>query len=62
MIYNAYCILLSSDKFRKGEIKSIMIDREFSVFENEKDYRLRKRLQLLEADDFRKAKFTRLDG
>ena len=39
-----------------------MIDREFSVFENEKDYRLRKRLQLLEAEDFRKAKFTRMDG
>lgn len=62
MIYNTYYILLSSDKFRKEEVKSIMIDREFSVFENEKDYRLRKRLQLLEANDFRKAKFTRLDG
>jgi len=37
------------------------IDREFTVFENDFDWRKRKRLQLLEVDDFRRAKFTRAD-
>jgi len=36
-------------------------NREFTVFENDMDWRKRKRLQLLEADDFRKARFTRAD-
>ena len=38
------------------------MDREFTVFENDMDWRKRKRLQLLEADDFRGATFTRADG
>jgi hypothetical protein len=38
------------------------INREFTVFENDRDYIIRKRLQALEEDDFRRAKFTRLDG
>jgi hypothetical protein len=38
------------------------IDREFSVFENDMDWRKRKRLILLEADDFRRARFTIVDG
>jgi len=38
------------------------IDREFTVFENDMDWRKRKRLQSLEADDFRRAKFTIADG
>ena len=37
------------------------MDREFTVFENDLDYRKRKRLQSLEADDFRRAIFTRMD-
>jgi len=36
-------------------------NREFTVFENDMDWRKRKRLQLLEADDFRGATFTRAD-
>jgi len=36
-------------------------NREFTVFENDMDWRKRKRLQLLEADDFRRARFTRGD-
>ena len=61
-IYTTYCILLSSDNNRKGELKSMNIDREYTVFENDMDWRKRKRLQLLEADDFRSAIFTRVDG
>ena len=61
-IYTTYCILLSSDKFRKGQVKSMNMNREFTVFENDMDWRKRKRLQLLEADDFRRARFTRDDG
>jgi hypothetical protein len=38
------------------------IDREFTIFENDMDWRKRKRLQLLEADDFRKARFSKTDG
>jgi hypothetical protein len=38
------------------------MDREFTVFENDIDWRKRKRLQSLEADDFRRATFTRKDG
>ena len=62
IVYTTYCILLSSDKFRKGPVKSMNIDREFTVFENDMDWRKRKRLQSLEADDFRGAIFTRADG
>jgi len=62
MVYTANCILLLSDKFRKGQVKSMNIGREFAVFENDMDWRTRKRLQLLEADDFRGVKFRRLDG
>ena len=61
-IYTTYCILLSSDKFRKGQVKTMNMDREFTVFENYMDWRKRKRLQLLEADDFRRARFPRADG
>jgi len=38
------------------------IYREFIVFENDMDWRKRKRFQLLEADDFRRARFTRADA
>jgi hypothetical protein len=37
------------------------IDREFTVFENDMNWRKRKHLQLLETDDFRRARFTRAD-
>ena len=61
MIYTTCCILLSSDKFRKGQTESMNMDRKFTVFENDMDWRKRKRLQLLEGDDFRSAIFTRAD-
>ena len=61
MIYTTSHLLLLSDKFRKGQVKSMNMDREFMVFENDMDYRKRKRLQALEADDFRGAIFTRAD-
>ena len=38
------------------------MNREFTVFENDMDWRKRKRLQLLEADDFRRLRFTIVDG
>jgi hypothetical protein len=38
------------------------IEREFTVFENDTDWKKRKRLILLEADDFRKAIFTIVNG
>jgi hypothetical protein len=38
------------------------IDREFSVFEDDMNWRKRKRIQLIEADDFRRAIFTRTNG
>jgi hypothetical protein len=43
-------------------MKSMNIDREFTVFENDMEWRKRKQLQLLEEDDFRRARFTRADG
>ena len=43
-------------------MESMNIDREFTVFENDMDWRKRKRIQLLEADDFRRAKFIIADG
>jgi len=43
-------------------MKSMNMDREFTVFENDMDWRKQKRLQSLETDDFRKAIFTRADG
>jgi len=36
------------------------IEREFTVFENEMDWRKRKRLEILEEDDFRRTRFTRV--
>jgi len=33
--------------------------REFSVFENDKDWRKQKRLQLAEEDDYRRPVFTK---
>ena len=62
MIYTTYFILLSSDKFRIGQVKTMNMEREFTVFKNDMNWRKRKRLQLLEADDFRGATFTRADG
>jgi len=39
----------------------MIIDREFTVFENEMNWRRRKRLGSLEADDFQRTRFTRDD-
>jgi len=44
------------------EVKSMNKNREFTVFENDMGWRKRKHLNLLEADDFRRATFTRTDG
>jgi hypothetical protein len=57
-IYRTYHILLLSDKFRKGQLESMNIYREFTVFENDMNCRKRKRLQSLEADDFQRSRFT----
>jgi len=53
MIYTTYYILPSSDKFRKGQVRSMNMEREFTVFENDMDYRKRKRFQSLNADEWR---------
>jgi hypothetical protein len=37
------------------------MDREYMVFEDDMDWRKRKRLKLLEENDFRGAIFTRMD-
>ena len=34
------------------------VNREFTVFENDMDWRKQKRLQILEEDDFRRIRFT----
>ncbi len=34
------------------------INREFTVFDNDMSWMKRKRLQLLETDDYRKTRFT----
>ena len=36
----------------------MIIDREFTVFENDMNWRKRKRLQLLDADEFQRTRFT----
>jgi len=36
-------------------------ERIFTIFENDMDWRKRKQLQLLEADDFGRARFTSTD-
>ena len=36
----------------------MIIDREFTVFENDMNWRKRKRLQLLDVDEFRSSRFT----
>jgi hypothetical protein len=62
IIYTTYCILLSSDKFWKGQVRSMKMDREFTVFENDMDWRKRKLLRSLEGDDFRRVIFERMVG
>jgi len=58
MIYTTYCILLLPNKFLKRQVKSMNVNREFTVFENDMDWRKQKRLQILEEDDFRRTRFT----
>ena len=36
----------------------MIIDREFTVFENDMNWRKRKRIQLLDRDDFQRTRFT----
>ena len=61
MIYSTYCIPVSSDKFREEQVKSMNMNREYTVFEDDVEWRKRKRLQLLEENDFRGATFTKMD-
>jgi hypothetical protein len=60
-LYTACCILSSSDNFRKGQVKTMNSETEYTVFENEMDWRKRKRRQLAEADDFQRTIFNRSD-
>ena len=60
-IYTACCILLSSDNFRKGQVKTMNSQTEHTVFENDMGWRKRKRRQLSEADDFQRTIFNRSD-
>ena len=53
MIYSTYCILLSSDKFWKGQVKSMKMDRQFKQFERSIYGWNRKRFQSLDAYDYR---------
>ena len=39
----------------------MIINREFTVFENKNDWRNRKRIQSLDADDFKRVRFIRTD-
>lgn len=41
---------------------TLILEREFSIFKNDKDGRKQKRIQSSDADDFRIAFFTRADG
>jgi hypothetical protein len=53
MIYSTYCILLSSDKFRGGQVKSMKMDIKFKQFERSIYGWNRKRFQSLDAVDYR---------
>ncbi len=53
MIYSTYCILLTSNKFRKGYVKSMKMDRQFKQFERSIDGWNRKRLLIMDVDDYK---------
>ena len=58
IIYTTYCILSSSEKFRKEQVRSMKENREYSIFENDMNWRKRKRRLQQEADDFRSKPFS----
>jgi hypothetical protein len=58
IIYTTYCILPSSEKFRKEQVRSMEKNREYSIFENDMNWRKRKRRLQQEADDFRSTPFS----
>ncbi len=60
-IYTACCILLSYHNFRKGKLKTMNSETEHTVFENDMNWRKRKRRQLLEANDFQRTIFNKSD-
>jgi hypothetical protein len=60
-LYTAHCIRLSSDNFRKGQLKTMNSETEHTVFENDMDWRKRKQRQLSETDDFQRTIFNRSD-
>jgi len=53
MIYTKCCIQLPLETSGR-RVNSMNIDREFTVFEYDKDWTKRKRLQLVEADVYKK--------
>ena len=59
MIYTTYCILLPLG-ISGRRVNSMNIDREFTVFEYDKGWMKRKRLQALGADEYTKIFATRM--
>ena len=53
MIYSAYCILMSSEKFLEVQVESMKMNRQFKPFERSIYGWNRKRFQSLDADDYR---------
>jgi len=60
-LYTACCMLPLSDNFPEGQAKTMNSETEHTVFENDMDWRKRKRRKLSEADDFQRTIFNRLD-
>lgn len=58
IIYTTCCILLSSEKLWKEPVRSMEKNREYSIFENDMNWRKRKRRLKQEADDFRSTPFS----
>ena len=57
-IYSSTVYCYYPTNFGKDRRKQMDIYREFTVFENDMNWRKRKRLQSLETDDFRSSRFT----
>ena len=60
-LYTARSILLLSDNFRNGQVKTMNSETEHTVFENGMEWRKRKHRQLSEADDYQRTPFNRSD-
>jgi hypothetical protein len=53
IIYTTYCLLVSSDKLRKGLVDTMILEREHTHFEPEANWRNRKRFQTADSDYYR---------